>query len=333
MAEITRFPFVSYLRSERSVHVVKSRNGKTIATGRGLSFWFQRMGCSVSEVPRDDRDLPVLFQGRTRDFQQVTTQAVVSWRVTDPEKLADRIDFCIDLTTGAWTQQPLEQVAGLLTQLSQQVAWGYLAHIDVGDALATGVSKLQERIEQAMTRAQVLTDMGIEVVAVRVASVRPTADVEKALQMPTREAIQQRADSATYERRAAAVQRERAVAENELQNKIELAKREKLLIAQRGANMLSQAQNATAVERVQAEADAAVASIAAASEAESIRLVEQAKTNAERERIEIYRELPQSVMIGLAARDAAAHLPDIGHLTVSPELIGPALARLAERTG
>ena len=50
----------------------------------------------------------------------------------------------------------------------------------------------------------------------RVAAVAPTSEMEKALQQPTREAIQQDADEATFRRRALAVEKERAIAENEL---------------------------------------------------------------------------------------------------------------------
>lgn len=55
-------------------------------------------------------------------------------------------------------------------------------------------------------------------------------DVEKALGTPAREQLQQDADRATYERRALAVECERAIAENELQNKIELARRRSSLL-------------------------------------------------------------------------------------------------------
>ena len=55
---------------------------------------------------------------------------------------------------------------------------------------------------------------------------RPEPDVERALQTPARELVQQEADRATFERRALAVDSERAIAENELANQIELATRE-----------------------------------------------------------------------------------------------------------
>ena len=45
-------------------------------------------------------------------------------------------------------------------------------------------------------------------IGVRVVAIRPEPEVERALQTPTREQVQQNADAATYERRAKAVERE-----------------------------------------------------------------------------------------------------------------------------
>lgn len=85
-------------------------------------------------------------------------------------------------------------------------------------------------------------------------SIRPEAELERALQTPMRERLQQDADKATYERRALAVERERAISENELQSQIELAKREELLVEQRGANERRRATEAAAAGRIEVEA-------------------------------------------------------------------------------
>ena len=78
-------------------------------------------------------------------------------------------------------------------------------------------------------------------------------ELEKALRQPTREAIQQRADEATFQRRAMAVEKERAIAENELANRIELARREEVLVAQSGANDRLRATEGAATQRIAAE--------------------------------------------------------------------------------
>jgi hypothetical protein len=146
--------------------------------------------------------------------------------------------------------------------------------------------------------------------------------------MPTREKIQQEADEATFGRRALAVDKERAIQENELSNQIELAKREEQLIAQRGQNERRRATETAESKRIEAEAAAKTVKLNAAAQAESIRLLEEAKVNAEKERMDIYRDLPSSAMMGLAARELAGKLQSIDHLTLSPDVLGSLLQRV-----
>ena len=97
MAEISRLLFLRHLRGESSAHILHHSGGETLRSGRGLSFWFLPMSASISELPMDDRELTILFHGRSQDFQDISVQAVVSWRVAEPELTASRIDFSVDL--------------------------------------------------------------------------------------------------------------------------------------------------------------------------------------------------------------------------------------------
>jgi regulator of protease activity HflC (stomatin/prohibitin superfamily) len=200
------------------------------------------------------------------------------------------VDFALDLGTGATLKQPLDKLAGLLTELAQQFAMGYLAQTDLRQALAEGVAEIRERIWQGLHEDAALDAMGLEVVAVRVGAVKPVAEVEKALQIPAREVIQQEADQATFRRRAEAVEQERAVQENELQSQIELARREANLIEQRGENEMKRVTDEAEAARIGAEAEAERTGIGARAQAGSIEAVELAKVKAEQDRMKIYRD-------------------------------------------
>jgi regulator of protease activity HflC (stomatin/prohibitin superfamily) len=324
MAEIKSLGPFRQLRSEASVHVQRFNNGRPVQSGRGLAFWFLPDGASIAEVPMDDRDLPFIFRGRSRDFQDITVQGLVVWRVVDPVKLAARVDFSIDLKRGVTRGQPLEQLAVLLTGLAQQLAVQYLAELDVAAILAAGVKPLLASLEAGLLGSARLAEIGLEVVNVRVADVSPLAELSRALQTPTFERQQQQADQATFERRAAAVEKESAIAENELANQIELARRQKELIANEDENT-----------RTRALSDAAAKKIAADAEAERIRVIEEAKAGGEKQRVAVYRDLPGSVLLGLAAHELASKLKSIDHLNITPDLIssllGDALAQAGRR--
>jgi len=318
MATIQRFPFLRHLRSEPTYHVLRYRNGDLRRDGPGLAFWFRPTATAVAEVPIDDRELPFLFRVRSADFQELVVQGVITFRVGEPAALARRVDFTLDLETGRWAQAPLEQVAGLLSQLAQQFVVDELVRLDVRTILHAGVAPIRDRIARGLRAEPALPELGIELVAVRVADLAPSAEVEKALRQPTREAIQQRADEAVFQRRALAVEKERAIAENELANRIELARREEELVARSGANDRLRATEQAATKRIEAEAAAT-----------EIEVVDAARLRTERERAEIQAGLPPDVLRALALHELAGALGTVDHLTVTPDLIGSLLAKAA----
>ncbi len=328
MAEIQRYPFLRHLRAEPSSHVLRFRRGRQVAAGRGLAFWFRALSTSVVEIPLDDRELPFLFHGRTQDFQDTTVQGGITFRVVDPARAAQRVDFAIHLSTGVYLRQPLEKLAGLLTELAQQFAFSYLAGTTLRHALAEGVAEIRERIRQGLHDDAELAEMGLQVVAVRVAAVKPVAEVEKALQVPVRETIQQEADEATFRRRALAVDKERAIQENELSNQIELARREASLIERRGENAKRRVTDEAEAARISAEAEGERTRIQARAQAEGIESVERARVEAEQNRMAIYRDFPTERLLGLAAQRLASKLRRIEHLNLTPDLLGGLLTNL-----
>jgi regulator of protease activity HflC (stomatin/prohibitin superfamily) len=334
MADIRTFPLARHLRSTATAHIRHLRRGRLVHDGVGLSFFFRPLSAVLSEVPVDDRELPLLFHARTADFQDLAVQASVTYRVIDPATACARIDFSIDPDTGRWRGTPLEQVAGLLTETAQQQVLGLIAARPLASLLADGIGQIRDKILAGLTADPRLAETGIAVIGARVVAVRPEPEVEKALRTPAREQIQQESDRATYERRALAVERERAIAENEMANQIELARREEQLVAQRGANARRQASEAAAADAIEAEAQAARERLLAEAGADGTRALGEAEGAAEAARIAAYRDLPQASLLALAAKDLASGLPPIGTLVLAPELLTPLLARLgAARAG
>ncbi|GAA4700183.1 SPFH domain-containing protein [Nocardioides conyzicola] len=308
------------------------RNGKTVHSGVGAAFWFRPLSAVISEVPVDDRELPLLFHARTSDFQDVTVQATVTFRVTDPVTAAGRIDFSIDPEHGQWRGTPLDQVAGLLTETAQQYALDLIAGADLTSTLTGGVTPVREAIAAGLQSDGRLSETGIAVIGVRVVAIRPEPEVEKALRTPTREQVQQDADAATFERRAVAVERERAIGENELQTRIELARREEQLVTQRGANARREAEEAAAAGTIATDAEARRAERLAEANAAATRVNGQAEGEAEAARLAAYKDLSETVLLGLAVKELAANLPHIQSLVLTPDLLAPVLARLGSST-
>lgn len=329
MATITRYPFVRHLSGSATTYVQHVKRSEVRHEGVGQSFFFRPLGAAVSEVPVDDRELPMLFHGRTKDFFDVTVQGTVTYRVHDPATAARRLDFSIDPVTGLWRGRPLDQLAGLLTETAQQQTVSLLTRHTLTEAIAGGVEATRDAIAAGLAADQRLADTGVSVIAVRIVGISPAPDVEKALQTPAREVVQQEADKATFERRALAVEREAAIGENELANRIELARREEELVAQRGQNERRAAELAAATAAVQTRAETEGKLERDRARAAGIDAIGAAEAGAEAARLAAYATLPEAVVLGLALKELAANLPSIDNLVVTPDLLAPVLARLA----
>ncbi|MFJ9950092.1 SPFH domain-containing protein [Kitasatospora sp. NPDC091207] len=333
MADITKRFGLRHLRAVPTAHIRHLHRGEVVHDGAGLAFWFRPLTAALSEVPVDDRELAMLFHARTADFQDVTVQATLTYRITEPAVAAARVDFGIDPDSGAWRAAPLDQLATLLTETAQQHALGLLARTPLADALADGVSAVRDRMAAGLAAEPRIAETGLAVIAVRVVALRPEPEVERALRTPARELVQQEADRATFERRAVAVEHERGIAENELANRIELARREKQLLTQQGANSRLQAEDEAVADRVRAEAEADRRTRLATAEADAARALGEARATSEAAWLTAHQQADPAVLRALALMRLAEHLPRIENVTVTPDLLTGLLSRLSTTAG
>ncbi|MGL4744022.1 MAG: SPFH domain-containing protein [Dermatophilaceae bacterium] len=329
MATITRYPFIAHLRSTTTMHVHHLAGGTTRHSGPGASFWFRPMAAAISEVPVDDRAQSVLVPVRSADLQQFTAAGVVTYRFSDPVLAATRVDFAIDVAHGGWLRTPLETVGGMIQGAAAAAVTATLTGLDLRAALATPTAELAAQVSSALAADERLAEVGVQVVGARFGLLRPEPDVERALQTPARETIQQDADRATFERRALAVEREAAIGQNELANRIDLEARRERLVVQQGANDRREAEERAAAEAVAVRAEAERTTALAEARAAAQRVTGAAEAEAERARLEAYAEVPAAVLLAVAAREAAANLPQVDQLVLTPDLVSGVLARLA----
>ena len=317
MAQITKYPFIRHLRADASSHVQQYRKGRRVRSGKGLSFWFSPAGTSLSEIPMDDRVLPFMLKGQSADFQDLTVQGSIVWRVADAEVLGDRVDFTLNPSSGKLLSQPLDQINDLIGSQGRRFISAHVKQNKIRHILESGVDPVQTALKEGFASSDAMAAMGIEIVSVGVDDISPSSELARALQAPTFESLQQQADEATFNRRALAVEKERAIAENELSTKIELESQRKQLITREDENA-----------RSKAEAEAAAMKIDAEAEAGRIRTIDQAKADMERERMAVFADLPPSILFAMAAQEFAGKLQTIDNLTVTPDMLSGLMAQM-----
>ncbi len=335
MSTIHGIGFIKHLRAEPNQFILHYANGKLTKKGVGLAYWFNPLSASIACVPVEDLVTTTILKERTSDFQLVSVQLTLTYRIVDPEKAAMRVNFGISLSTGAWLDTPLEHLAGFWQQRVQEPARNMLARTSLVEALKSAPERIRSLLQVRFHDDGESSDMGLALVSLEIDRVAPSPELDKALQTPARELLQQKADEALFQRRALAVENERAIKENEMQTQIELARREEQLITEQGNNRLLDIRQAAAAEREQVqaelerkrlEADAYARDVEARAtgDAQAQAALAEAEAEGEAKRFAVWEGASKKVLLGLALREFAGKIDHIQHLNLSPNVLGDA---------
>lgn len=343
MAEIKKYLFIYHIRTNPNEYILKYSKGRLIDSGKGFSFWFSPFSTSLAMVPVDDAEIVMQLTNRSADHQSIIVDSVLSFRVADPIKLADRINFSIDLKTAKYLDDPKTNLRSLVTQITLGFSNDYFFSKSLDQTFSQGASGLRTNILENLNASKAIADLGLEIVSFSVNALKTNADIEKAMQIPTREMIQQKADEATFQRRAVAVEKERVIAENELATKIEIATKEAKLIAQEGANQIQRVEEAAKSEKIKAASEAEISKVESLAQAEKIKikangdaysidLIETAQLEAERKRNELYENLSSGTQFNLVLQEAFKQLSNIQSINVSTSELTDVLAKVFQQS-
>lgn len=209
------FTFAKFGPTEYVIHF---KNGRVRKEGRGLSFFYWVPTASIVVIPVASSDLPFVFQLLTADFQTVTVQGQLTYRVTQPRRLADLLNFTVDVTGGYKSRDP-EKLGQRLINEAQAAAATAVAQLPLRDALR-GAAVIEAAVTAGLRASESMTMLGVEPVHVSVTNVTATPEMARALEAESRERLQQEADMAIYARRNNAVSEERTIRESELNTEI-----------------------------------------------------------------------------------------------------------------
>jgi hypothetical protein len=169
-------------------------------------------------VPIASSDIPFVFQLLTADFQTVTVQGQLTYRVTEPRKLAELLNFTVN-AAGVYASRDPEKLAQRLVNEAQTAAATAVAQQLLRDALRSA-DEIGAAITAGLRASESVGMLGVEPVRVSVTNVTATPEMARALEAESRERLSQEADMAVYSRRNNAVAEERKIRESELNTEI-----------------------------------------------------------------------------------------------------------------
>jgi hypothetical protein len=125
---------IQYLKAAPTTYVLHFKGGQVKREGAGLSFFYYGPTSTVVGVPLGSADVPFVFNEVTKDFQAITLQGQLTYRVTDPKKLAALLDFSVD-SSGKYLSEDPAKLEERLVQATQVLAAGVVGKLTLREAL------------------------------------------------------------------------------------------------------------------------------------------------------------------------------------------------------
>ncbi|MGC8856501.1 MAG: SPFH domain-containing protein, partial [Anaerolineae bacterium] len=204
-----------YIKAPPSYYVMHYRGGKLVRAGTGLAFFYFKPSASLVIIPIASSDAPFIFNEVSRDFQEVTIQGQLTYRVKEPQKLAQLLNYTVDGAPEKYISDDPQKLPQRLINLLQVLVRAEIQRLPLSEAIHAS-EQIARSVFERFAASEALTTKGIELLALSIQSIRPTPEMARALEAEAREELLRRADQAIYDRRNAAVEQERRIKENEL---------------------------------------------------------------------------------------------------------------------
>ena len=336
--------FVKFLPSQ---YILRYRKGKLVAEGEGLSFLCMEQFNSACAVPVSNTDADFIFEETTQDFQKVSVQGQLTYRIMDYKQTASAIDFTVNLRTKAYVNDPMRSLSKRIVNIAGVLIKNVIGEMEMTEAVQSSRA-LADKVLSCLQNDPEIKGLGIAVTGFSVLQIAAAPETARALEASTREEILRQADDALYERRNASIEQERRVKENELNTEISVEEKKKQIreteiatkrMVLEKENELERIRTVSEAEREQLKLDAAIELERKRRELAELRLENARKeADAEAYRISVmmdaYNKLSPDVLVALAtlnmdpqtiiaqAFDKLAVGSDkIGTLNITPDLL------------
>lgn len=206
---------ISYRKSNPTDYVLHFSQGHLTREGAGLSFFYFQPASTIALVSLASANIPFVFNEPTADFQTITVQGQLTYRIVDAKKAAAMLDFTID-ASGRYISDQYQKLPERLIYDLQTLIRAEIQRLPLRQGLVHS-DQLTSIVLKQLQSSQEVIQLGVEILNLAILSLKPTPEMAKALEAEAREALNRKADEAIYTRRNSAIEQERKLKENELQ--------------------------------------------------------------------------------------------------------------------
>lgn len=249
---------IRFIKTNPTEYLLHYKNGTLVREGAGLSYFYFAPNSTLVRVPLSSVDVPFVFNEVTADFQSVTVQGQLTYRIKDARQVASLLDFTVT-PSGRYLSDDPDKLKDRLVNEAQVLASAMVHRYTLRQALAAHEELAREMLK-GLRNSEMTIMLGLDLLGLSILAITPSPETAKALEAEAREMLMRKADEAVYARRNSAVEQERLIKESELSTEIAVEEkkrqiRETKIAADIAVEQHRQSLLATKVENDRKEAD------------------------------------------------------------------------------
>ncbi|NMM49901.1 SPFH domain-containing protein [Marinigracilibium pacificum] len=326
---------INYIKFDSMTYVIQYKNGIKLKEGRGLSFFYFAPNTSIVAIPLGSSDVNFIFTETTNDFQEISIQGQITYKIKDPIQLAELLDFTVD-DKGKYKKDDFEKLNERIINEAQTATAGFIREIGLVKSISSS-KEIENVITQGLNQSNTINQLGIQPLSVSILAIKPSPETKRALEAKTRESLLKEADSAIYERRNFSVEQERMIKQSELNTEIAVEEKKKEIAEKQMERAVAEAKNERQIREMKVDADISV-------ETKKQDLIDKQVSNEKKTAeangyaieamVKPYKDMDWRLInaltsnstdsgsqIALAFRELAENAGKIGTLNISPELL------------
>ncbi len=298
---------LGYFRAQPTEYVRAYVRGRPVREGEGISFYYLKHRTTIVAVPTTSIDTSFVFNEQTRTFQAVTIQGQFTYRIADPRRASEILNYTIDPRRRSHISDDPQRLQGRIASVIQMETRRRVQELSLEEVLR-GVAQIADDVRRSIDSQNLLSPMGVQILSIYYTGANPKPEVAKALEAEYRESLLRRADEAIYARRTAAVEEERKIKESEFNTQITLEQERVRLIQLEGANAQAEAEHRGKAMELEAEY----------------------RGRATETELAAYQAADPRKVLALAMRDLGRNASRVGNLNITSEMLADLLTTQAD---
>ena len=150
---------IKFIKVQPTTYLLQYRGGKIVREGLGLSFFYYAPTTSLVAVPVASADVPFIFQETTADFQTVTIQGQVTYRVGDAKRLAALLNYTLAPNGQTYASEDPEKLPERVIHVINVLARAELQKLPLREAIRAS-DELVQAVKAGLVAADEITSLG-----------------------------------------------------------------------------------------------------------------------------------------------------------------------------